>query len=147
MDDISFYLYIFNSQLRKDGIDEDFVLVTPIHNGTRDIAGYHIPSGMSVRMIYLASYVYSYNINNEKYTVIKSRTGANGVDIKSTFSNLTPNKTVYIMNQDIGNIVPLDHYLINSRVHSTNQNNKIIEFSLDGLEEPDIYLSALFDQG
>jgi len=148
MDKPSFYLYIFNPSVRVDNESSDFALMIPTSEFVFGVDKYNVPSGMSTRITYLANNIYSYNIDTNTYTTIKSRGGMSVPDeFHTDFYNIYSGNDVHIFNDSIGSDNPIDDFLHHTKSFYGHWEKKIMKVSLDGLEHPEIYLSSLFDQG
>lgn len=148
MGNASFYLYIFSPAIRMDHKQEPFALMIPTTGSLFDVDKYNIPSGLGIRLSYLAEKIYSYNIDNDRYTAIKTRNEiSGGAEFQRDFHKIYDGNDVHIINNHIGDDVGIEDFLYNSRNYSVNKKlNKIMKVSIDGLEHPQLYLASLFDE-
>lgn len=148
MSNSSFYLYIFTPAIRIDHKEEPFALMVPTTGAIFDVDKHNIPSGVGIRISYLAENIYSYNIDTDRFTAIKARNEMiSGTEFQRDFHKIYGGNDVHIINHHIGDDVGIEDFLYNSRNYSVNKKlNKIMKVSIDGLAHPEVYLATLFDK-
>ena len=137
-----FGVYIFNERFRKDKKQGDMVFIIPC--GDKSIDNYGVPRVGYTNMLYMAESVYFYDIDEDEYRVLKNRSGSMGMTIQKPFMELVSTNDVILLNQSIGKEDTIDSYLFNQRNPHVLP-KKFMKISLAGLDQPELYFSALCD--
>lgn len=138
-----FGVYVFQEQARVDNGKGNLVIVVPITPDWVDRYGVPIPG--YTRMLYVASSIFSYNIETEEYKVLKCRS-MDYVPQSTTadsFYEITQAESLIYMNTDIGDEGCITTFLHNTRAPGIVSDKKYCKISLDGIERPELYLTAL----
>ena len=134
-----FTVYIFNERFRSDKKQGDLAIVVPF----TFVDKYSVPLPGYSSMAYMAEAVYSYDIDENHFYTFKNRSIGSGYNHNVPFEHLVNANSVWFMNDSIGEEMMLNQLLIGQRTPPRMHNKKFCEIPLAGLDNIELYLSAL----
>lgn len=134
-----FTVYIFNERIRSDKKQGDLVIVVPFSL----IDKYLVPVPGYSKMATMAEAIYGYDIDEGHFRTYKNRNAIILDDREVPFEYLVSTQSIWFINDHIGENMQLDKLLAGQYTPPQMQNKKYCEISIAGLDNIELYLTAL----
>lgn len=131
-----FTVYVFDEKFRQDKKSGNIAFVLRNEGNTDRV--------ITTTMLFMSRTIISYDDEDEHYTVQKCRTGNSTGRFHESLPVIANCSEIYFVNHRFGTPDKFDAYL-NLPFGASQVYRKFCKISLEGLEEPEIFLTALME--